>query len=210
MSNKDLKSRSFSTGEGTGGMRLLITGSNGLLGQHLIKMLIETTSHQIIATGRGENRLPFTSSNRYNYFSLDITDGIAVNDFILSHQPDVIIHAAAVSDYRPKSEHPTKIKSNSDEIDLGKWVPTKKLIKAIRDEYHFNGRLVQFKLETVENDEQLIAIAKKSMTTNQSDLCIANRMNAMEDVIAVSKNKTQKMKRKDLYSFLYEWIKNGQ
>jgi len=84
-------------GEGGSGLRLLVTGSNGLLGQHLIKMLIESTSHQIIATGRGENRLPFTVSERYHYFSLDITDGIAVHDFILSYKPDVIIHAAAMT-----------------------------------------------------------------------------------------------------------------
>ena len=78
-------------------MKILITGSNGLLGQHLVKLLIETTTHEIIATSRGENRLPFTSSERYKYFSLDITDGIAVNDFILLQKPDVIIHAAAMT-----------------------------------------------------------------------------------------------------------------
>ena len=86
-------------------MKILLTGSNGLLGQHLVKQLLETTSHEIIATGRGENRLPFTSSKQYNYFSLDITDGIAVNDFILSSQPDVIIHAAAMTQPDPCEEN---------------------------------------------------------------------------------------------------------
>ena len=89
-------------------MKVLITGSNGLLGQHLIKMLIETTTHTIIATGRGEGRLPFTSSGRYNYFSLDITDGMAVNDFILVHKPDVIIHAAAMTQPDPCEQHPVE------------------------------------------------------------------------------------------------------
>jgi dTDP-4-dehydrorhamnose reductase len=78
-------------------MKMMITGSNGLLGQHLIKMLIETTTYQIIATGRGENRLPFVFSDRYQYFDLDITDGLAVHDFILSEKPAVIIHAAAMT-----------------------------------------------------------------------------------------------------------------
>ncbi len=97
MFNENLKTHPFSTGKETRGIRLLVTGSNGLLGQHLIKLLIEKTSYQVIATGRGENRLPFPSSERYHYFSLDITDGLAVNDFILFHQPDVIIHAAAMT-----------------------------------------------------------------------------------------------------------------
>ena len=78
-------------------MKILITGSNGLLGQHLVKLLAETTPHEIMATNRGEDRLSFSSSARYNYFSLDITDGIAVNDFVLLHQPNVIIHAAAMT-----------------------------------------------------------------------------------------------------------------
>src|SRR5689334_9080678 len=78
-------------------MKILVTGSNGLLGQHLIKMLIETSMHHIIATGRGESRLPFPASDRYHYFSLDITDGVAVNDFISQHRPGVIIHAAAMT-----------------------------------------------------------------------------------------------------------------
>ncbi len=89
-------------------MKILLTGSNGLLGQHLVKQLLENTSYEIIATGRGENRLPFTSSKQYNYFSLDITDGIAVNDFILSSQPDVIIHAAAITQPDPCEENPVE------------------------------------------------------------------------------------------------------
>ena len=89
-------------------MKILLTGSNGLLGQHLIKLLIETTAHDVIATSRGENRLPFTLSERYKYFSLDITDGIAVNDFILSSQPTVIIHAAAMTQPDPCEENPVE------------------------------------------------------------------------------------------------------
>lgn len=82
-------------------MKILITGSNGLLGQNLIKLLIETTAHNIIATGRGESRLPFEKTEQYNYFSLDITDGIAVTDFLLQHKPGLIIHAAAMTQPDP-------------------------------------------------------------------------------------------------------------
>jgi dTDP-4-dehydrorhamnose reductase len=89
-------------------MKILLTGSNGLLGQHLVKLLIETNAHEIIATSRGANRLSFASSERYKYFSLDITDGIAVNDFMLSHQPDVIIHAAAMTQPDSCEENPVE------------------------------------------------------------------------------------------------------
>lgn len=79
-----------------------------MLGQHLVNMLIETTPHHVIATGRGESRLPFASNELYQYFSLDITDGIAVNDFILLHKPDVIIHSAAMTQPDPCEENPVE------------------------------------------------------------------------------------------------------
>lgn len=185
----------------------IFTGETGL---NIANFLCDKNEDIILA---GSNTYLFQLKGnpkiKYKLFQYFEDLDVVIKNTIEQDKPDVIIHAAAVSDYRPKLEHSIKIKSNADEIDLGKWVPTKKLIKSMRDEYHFNGRLVQFKLETVENDELLINIAKKSMATNRSDLCIANRMNAFEDVIVVSKNGFQKMKRKDLYAYLYEWIKNG-
>jgi len=89
-------------------MKIMITGSNGLLGQHLTKLLIETTVHEIIATGRGDSRLPFASAERHKYFSLDVTNGIAVNNFILLHKPNVIIHAAAMTQPDPCEENPVE------------------------------------------------------------------------------------------------------
>ncbi len=78
-------------------MKLLITGANGLLGQHLVKLLMDTTTHEIIATGRGASRLPFSSSPTFNYYPLDIRDGMAVAAFVAFHLPDIIIHTAAIT-----------------------------------------------------------------------------------------------------------------
>ena len=78
-------------------MKVLITGANGLLGQHLVKCLIESTDYSITATGKGVSRLPFFSSNRYDYFPLDITDGVEVNTFIAENSPNIIIHTAAIT-----------------------------------------------------------------------------------------------------------------
>ena len=89
-------------------MKICITGSNGLLGQHLVKLLAETTDHIIIATGKGESRLPFLSSKQLHYFSLDITDAIAVNIFLQLHQPDAIIHAAAMTQPDPCQLNPVE------------------------------------------------------------------------------------------------------
>ncbi|ADQ16502.1 dTDP-4-dehydrorhamnose reductase [Leadbetterella byssophila DSM 17132] len=74
-------------------MKILITGSNGLLGQKLVQQL--AGKGDIIATARGENRLPL--SDGYRYRSLDITDPEAVNAVIIEETPDAIIHTAAMT-----------------------------------------------------------------------------------------------------------------
>lgn len=68
-----------------------------MLGQHMLKLLIETTAHEVIATGRGVCRLPFSSSDKFQYFPLDITNGMEVTAFMGLHQPGIIIHTAAIT-----------------------------------------------------------------------------------------------------------------
>jgi dTDP-4-dehydrorhamnose reductase len=77
-------------------MKIFITGANGLLGQHLVKKLLDETTHQIIATGKTEYRLVIHDS-RLQYFLLDITDGMAVNSLFEKLQPNIIIHCAALT-----------------------------------------------------------------------------------------------------------------
>ena len=56
--------------------RILITGSNGLLGQKLIAALRDDDGTDLIATSRGEDRSTDPLGDRYR--SLDITDKAAV------------------------------------------------------------------------------------------------------------------------------------
>ena len=77
-------------------MKILVTGANGLLGQAIIKQLLEK-KYNVIATGRGPDRAEVTSSSPTYYKSIDITDGAAVENFILEQQPSVIVHAAAMT-----------------------------------------------------------------------------------------------------------------
>ncbi len=75
--------------------KILITGSNGLLGQKLVELLTQTATHHIVATARGENRLPFTDG--YEYQSMDITNREQVQEVIAKVKPNVIIHTAAMT-----------------------------------------------------------------------------------------------------------------
>lgn len=76
-------------------MKVLITGSNGLLGQHLIPIFLQDSRYQVIATGRGPNRLP--AQEGYTYEATNLRDATSVQHLVQKHQPDIIIHAAAMT-----------------------------------------------------------------------------------------------------------------
>ena len=75
--------------------KILITGSNGLLGQKLVYKLKERTGISCIATARGENRL--VSKSGYEYAALDITDYGNVEAVFTKYKPDVVINTAAMT-----------------------------------------------------------------------------------------------------------------
>ena len=76
-------------------MKVLITGSNGLLGQKLLHKLRKDTSVELIATSIGDNRV--SEKEGYKYLSLDITSKSEVENIIFSEKPDVIINTAAMT-----------------------------------------------------------------------------------------------------------------
>jgi len=74
---------------------ILITGSNGLLGQKLVDLLSKEDNIQLIATAKGENRLP--NQNGFTYQSMDITDPKEVHAVFAKFQPHIVIHTAAMT-----------------------------------------------------------------------------------------------------------------
>jgi dTDP-4-dehydrorhamnose reductase len=75
--------------------KILITGSNGLLGQKLVYKLKEKKNVTLIATARGENRL--IDKEGYTYESLDITNYENVKNVFTKYKPDVVINTAAMT-----------------------------------------------------------------------------------------------------------------
>jgi len=76
-------------------MKILITGSNGLLGQKLLHKLRQDFSVELIATSKGENRVSIKEG--YTYFDLDITNNDAVAKFVSIEKPQVVINTAAMT-----------------------------------------------------------------------------------------------------------------
>lgn len=76
-------------------MRILVTGSNGLLGQKLVDALRDDASVDLIATGRGPDRTPDPLGNRYH--AVDYTIQSEVNRVFDATRPEAVIHGAAMT-----------------------------------------------------------------------------------------------------------------
>jgi len=74
---------------------ILVTGSNGLLGQKITAKNIAEGGFSLIATAKGVNRFP--TPEGYIYAEMDILDFDQVKQVIEEHQPDAIIHTAAMT-----------------------------------------------------------------------------------------------------------------
>lgn len=100
-------------------MKLLVTGSNGLVGSHFVENY-KNLDNNIILT---------PSSNE-----LDITDQQSVEDFFKLNQPDVVIHFAAFTDV-------SKAEEQRNNKNAPCWIVnvegTAKLIQACNDQTYF-------------------------------------------------------------------------
>ncbi|MBT0812219.1 SDR family oxidoreductase [Litoribacter ruber] len=74
--------------------KVLVTGANGLLGQKLIALLL-AQNYVVLATGRGESRLPQDWNCPYS--SMEVSDQEAVYDVFDNFKPEVVVHAAAMT-----------------------------------------------------------------------------------------------------------------
>ena len=133
---------------------------------------------------------------------------------------DVIIHAAAVSDFlfagafapADGTEFATgvnqwksdsipsmvdvgagKIKSNHSEVWI-RLTPTPKLVDRIRKDWKFRGTLVKFKLEVGLSDAELVEVASQARAQSDADLIVANTLESMhEKAFIIDRHGSQRM-----------------
>ncbi len=74
--------------------KILITGANGFLGQHL-SLYLAANGHTVFASGRGACKIPL--SGNYIYTPLELTNKNEVLAAVHAIRPTVIVHAAAMS-----------------------------------------------------------------------------------------------------------------
>lgn len=74
---------------------ILVTGSNGLLGQKITESVIKQDRVKLIATAKGENRFPIKEG--YTYAEMDILNAEQLKAIVEHYRPDAIIHTAAMT-----------------------------------------------------------------------------------------------------------------
>lgn len=95
-------------------MRLLVTGSNGLLGQKLTKLAERDEEVSLFATGR---RPSVIAMQRGEYLSMDITNPDDAERIISKVKPDVVIHTAAMTNVdQCEQDHEGCWKTNVDAV----------------------------------------------------------------------------------------------
>jgi len=76
-------------------IKVVITGSNGLLGQSLLNLLLkENDKYDVYGFSRGVNR---SGRNDFHYISIDITKKSQLTEELLKIKPDYIINTAAMT-----------------------------------------------------------------------------------------------------------------
>ena len=76
--------------------KILVTGSNGLLGQKLVKLILDKGEFELIATSRGENRIADLYPSM-QYYGLDICNEMEVNKLLDDLKPEYVINTAAMT-----------------------------------------------------------------------------------------------------------------
>ena len=94
---------------------ILVTGTNGLLGQKLIYRLLEINSFKIIAVARGQNRLNVKTG--YDYYDIDITEKEKIFNIIQKTKPNIVINPAAMTNVDAcENDKSTCIKTNIEAV----------------------------------------------------------------------------------------------
>ena len=99
-------------------IKVVITGSNGLLGQSLLGLLLsEKEKYEVIGFSKGENR---SGRNDFLYISIDITDEVLLKEKLVEIQPNFIINTAAMTNVDACENN--KIACNTLNVDVVKWL----------------------------------------------------------------------------------------
>src|SRR5262245_1617476 len=84
-------------------MRVLVTGSNGLVGSRLCRLLVQK-GHQVVGASRGERR----AQGDYEYRSVELTDTAQAFSAVEDYRPEVVVNPASMTEVDGCEKDPEK------------------------------------------------------------------------------------------------------
>ena len=150
-------------------VRIITNQSSGKTGILLASELISSGAKVTLVYGPGSEKPPkgakiikiSTSNEIFNVVKKE-----------MSKKFDIVIMAAAISDYIPEKPNKNKIKSTKNKIKIS-LKKTPKIINFIK-KYQKNVFLVGFKAEANISKNEMIILGKKKMNESNADMIIAN------------------------------------
>jgi phosphopantothenoylcysteine decarboxylase/phosphopantothenate--cysteine ligase len=150
-------------------IRVITNQSSGKTGVLLASELISSGAKVTLIYGPGIEKPPKGAKIIKIFTSKEMFDAVKKE---MSKNFDIVIMAAAVSDYTPVNHSKNKLKSNMNQIEIT-LKKTPKIIDQIK-KIQKNVFLVGFKAETDISKKELIKVAKIKMNESAADMIVAN------------------------------------
>jgi phosphopantothenoylcysteine decarboxylase / phosphopantothenate---cysteine ligase len=154
-------------------MRVISNTSTGTLGQVLAETFAQKGAKVTLLQGPVLKPLESQTIKIRNFKFYDELFALLKNE--LKKPYDVVIHAAAVSDYKPKQVLKGKMSSNLKTVCLN-LIQTGKMIQTIKP-MNSDVILVGFKLEPALSAQKAIVACRNLFATSKCDLVVANCLN---------------------------------
>ena len=150
-------------------IRIITNQSSGKTGVLLASELISAGAKVTLVYGHGIEKPPKGVKIIKISTSKEMFDVVKKE---MSKEFDIVIMAAAISDYTPENPSKNKIKSTKNKIKISlKKAP--KIIDQIK-KYQKNVFLVGFKAEANLSKNELITLSRKKMNESDADMIVAN------------------------------------
>lgn len=155
-------------------MRLLITGSNGLLGTKLLEATLPRPDVEPLGASRG--RCTNRHLGEFPFFSLDVADAAQTGAVVAESAPDVVIHTAAMTDVdgcerAPHSAHAVNVLGAANVAAACARVGAR--LVHLSTEYVFDGRAGPYTEDDLPNPQGIYARTKLESESEVAARCPA-------------------------------------
>ena len=166
------------TAEPIDDVRAITNFSTGRFGHALAAELAGNNTDTVeLCPSSTVQRLGREDGVRYEHF--DTTDSLRHLLVERTESPDIILHAAAVSDYRPVRSS-GKLSSEQESLTI-QLERTPKIISELRERYGSEAFIAGFKLLSGVSEAQLVSAAMAQLKLNRLNMVLANDLQHLKD-----------------------------